>query len=416
MSSVSLSLQPQVRIMGLVGAGHLMSHFYSNTLPPLLPFMNDDLGIGYTMLGLLLSIRGMLSAGLQVPAGVLVDRYGAKLLLIIGIGMCAFGTIMTGMATDYWMILVGGIVLGVGNSVFHPADYTILGGTMDERYMGRAFSIHAFCGHVGSAIAPIALIAVAALYDWRMALMVAGAAGFIILAGLASQWRHISEDHAAAAGPKKKKKTSESAETEAEPQRSGWELTRYILTSPAIMFLFLYYAMNQLAGGGLKSFAVAGLVETHGTAATIANAAFTTFLAANAGGVLFGGWLADVTKRHELMAAMGLGLSAVVMCFIGFWDLPGFLLIAIFAFAGLTNGIIGPARDMLVRRASPKGSSGKVFGFVFSGQSIGMALAPLLFGFMIDVGAPAWIFYGSAIFTVLCVIVVLISGKYSRAD
>jgi MFS family permease len=101
---------------------------------------------------------------------------------------------------------------------------------------------------------------------------------------------------------------------------------------------------------------------------------------------------------------------------IGVWDLPGFLLIAIFAFAGLTNGIIGPARDMLVRRASPKGSMGKVFGFVFSGQAIGSALAPLLFGFLIDVGAPAWIFYGSAFFTILCMIVVLISAQYSRPD
>jgi FSR family fosmidomycin resistance protein-like MFS transporter len=130
--------------------------------------------------------------------------------------------------------------------------------------------------------------------------------------------------------------------------------------------------------------------------------------------VLFGGWLADVTKRAELMAAVGLGLSAIVMAIIGVWNLPAFLLIAIFAFAGLTNGIIGPARDLLVRRSSPKGSMGKVFGFVFSGQTIGMALAPLLFGFMIDSGVPAWIFYGSAIFTVLCMIVVLISAKYSR--
>jgi MFS family permease len=244
-----------------------------------------------------------------------------------------------------------------------------------------------------------------------MALIVAGCIGLVILAGLLTQWRYISEDAAAAAGPKKKRKSE--PEDSSGPQTT-LEVMRYILTSPAILFLFLYYAMNQLAGGGLKTFAVAGLVETHDTAATLANAAFTTFLAANAGGVLFGGWLADITKRAELMAAGGLGISAIVMAIIGVWDLPGFLLIAIFAFAGLTNGIIGPARDLLVRRASPKGSMGKVFGFVFSGQSIGMALAPLLFGFMIDSGVPAWIFYGSAIFTVLCMIVVLVSAKYSR--
>ncbi len=411
MSSISLSIQPQVRIMGLVGAGHLMSHFYSNTLPPLLPFLNDDLAIGYTMLGAMLSLRGMLSAGLQVPAGLMVDRFGAKPLLTIGLAMCAVGTILTAGAVDIWLLLLGGIILGIGNSVFHPADYTILGGTMDERYMGRAFSLHAFCGHIGSAIAPIVLIGIAALSSWRMALIVAGCIGLVILAGLLTQWRYISEDAAAAAGPKKKRKSE--PEDSSGPQTT-LEVMRYILTSPAILFLFLYYAMNQLAGGGLKTFAVAGLVETHDTAATLANAAFTTFLAANAGGVLFGGWLADITKRAELMAAGGLGISAIVMAIIGVWDLPGFLLIAIFAFAGLTNGIIGPARDLLVRRASPKGSMGKVFGFVFSGQSIGMALAPLLFGFMIDSGVPAWIFYGSAIFTVLCMIVVLVSAKYSR--
>jgi MFS transporter, FSR family, fosmidomycin resistance protein len=394
-SSMSMTIRPQVRVLGLIGAGHMMSHFYSNTLPPLLPLLNQDLGISYTMLGALLSLRGMMSSGMQVPAGFLVDRYGAKMILSIGLAMCAIGTLMTAMAADYWMILLGGIVLGVGNSSFHPADYTILSGSIEDKYMGRAFSLHSFSGNLGNALAPLVLISITAFYNWRISLLVAGVAGFVILAGLMSQWKFISEAEAGA------------------PQ-SSWELTRYILTSPAIMFLFLYYCMNTLAGGGLKNFAVAGLVETHGTTTTIANAAFTTFLVANAAGVLVGGWLADLTKRHELVASVGLGVSAGVLTLIGVYDLPGALVIVIFAFAGLTNGLIGPARDMLVRRASPKGSMGKVFGFVFSGQTIGQAIAPLLFGFMIDSGAPAWIFYTSAFFTLLCVIVVLVSAKHSR--
>jgi MFS family permease len=100
--------------------------------------------------------------------------------------------------------------------------------------------------------------------------------------------------------------------------------------------------------------------------------------------------------------------------FVGMFNLPGIIIITIFAFAGVTNGLIGPSRDMLIRRASPKGSMGKVFGFVFSGQTIGQAIAPLLFGFMIDTGAPAWIFYVSALFTIFCMIVVVISAKHSR--
>lgn len=409
MSSMSMTIRPQVRILSLIGSGHMMSHFYSNTLPPLLPILNQDLGISYTMLGALLSLRGIMSSAGQVPAGFLVDRYGAKLLLSIGLALCALGTILTAGAVDYWMILLGGIVLGIGNSVFHPADYSIMAGSIDDKYMGRAFSLHSFSGNLGNAIAPVVLIGITTFYNWRVALMVSGITGFVILAGLMTQWKYIGED----ANPQRKKKKKAGADAASEGASDSWSTTKYILTSPAILFLFLYYAMNTIAGGGLRNFAVAGLVETHEVAATIANAAFTAFLVANAAGVLVGGLLADKTKRHEMVAAVGLGISAAVMLLLGLYDLPGIVIVLIFTFAGLTNGLIGPARDMLIRRASPKGSMGKVFGFVFSGQTIGQAIAPLMFGFMIDSGVPAWIFYTSAVFTVLCMVVVLVSAKHS---
>lgn len=412
MSSIGMTISPQVRILGLIGAGHMMSHFYSNTLPPLLPLLNEDLGISYTMLGFLLSLRGIMSSGMQMPAGVLVDRYGAKTILTIGLAMCAIGTLMTAAAVNYWMILLGGIVLGVGNSAFHPADYSIMSASMDESFMGRAFSLHSFSGNLGNAIAPAVLITITAFSNWRVSLLAAGIAGFVILLGLLTQWKYISED-AAPKGRKSKAVGSAEASDAAEPQ-STWGITRYILTSPAILFLFLYYCMNTLAGGGLRNFAVAGLAETHDTATTVANAAFTAFLVASAAGVLVGGWLADYTRRHELIASVGLGISAGVLVLVGVYSMPVVVLVIIFSFAGLTHGLIGPARDMLIRRASPKGAVGKVFGFVFSGQTIGQAVAPLAFGFMIDSGVPAWIFYTSAIFTLLCMAVVLISAKYSR--
>jgi MFS family permease len=387
-----------------------MSHFYSNTLPPLLPLLNQDLGISYTMLGALLSMRGMMSSGMQMPAGFMVDRYGAKLMLSIGLAMCAFGTIMTAAAIDYWMILLGGVVLGIGNSVFHPADYTIMSGSISERYMGRAFSLHSFTGNLGNALAPVVLIGITSFSNWRVSLLVSGIAGFIVLVGLLAQWSYLAEDTAYAQRiANRKKKIAETTKT-----LSNSELMKYILTSPAILFLFLYYCMNQLAGGGLRNFSVAGLSATHDTSHAVANAAFTAFLVANAAGVLAGGWLADKTKNHEMIAVVGLGISAVTLLLVGSFDLPGVLLVMIFAFAGLTNGMIGPSRDMLIRRAAPKGSMGQVFGFVFSGQTIGSAIAPLLFGLMIDVGAPVWIFYTSAIFTVICMLVVVVSAKYSR--
>lgn len=415
MSIASMTIRPQTRILGLVGAGHMMSHFYSNTLPPLLPLLNSDLGISYTMLGALLSLRGVMSSGMQLPAGILVDRYGAKTILTIGLAMCVIGTLITAAAMNYWMILFAGVILGIGNSAFHPADYSILSASMDEKFMGRAFSLHSFSGNLGNAIAPAVLITITAFYNWRISLMVAGIAGIVVMAGLLTQWKYISEDSVPRGKRFKTEKTDASTDssTEEEPQQSTMEVMRYVFTSPAILFLFLYYCMNTLAGGGLRNFAVAGLVETHGATATVANAAFTAFLIASAAGVLVGGLLADYTRRHELIAAVGLAISAGVLMLVGAYTLPMIALVIIFSFAGLTNGLIGPARDMLIRRASPKGAVGKVFGFVFSGQTIGQAVAPLMFGLMIDSGVPAWIFYTSAIFTVLCMVVVLISAKYS---
>ena len=278
--------------------------------------------------------------------------------------------------------------------------------------MGRAFSLHSFSGNLGNAIAPAVLITITAYFNWRISLLVAGITGFIILAGLLTQWRYISEDSIPQG---RKREQAKAATAESTEVQSNWDIIRYIFTSPAILFLFLYYCMNTLAGGGLRNFAVAGLVETHGAAATTANAAFTAFLVASAAGVLLGGWLADYSKRHEMIAAVGLAISAGVLVLVGAYSLPVIALVVIFSFAGLTNGMIGPARDMLIRRASPKGAVGKVFGFVFSGQTIGQAVAPLVFGLMIDSGLPAWIFYTSAIFTLLCMIVVLISAKHSRA-
>jgi FSR family fosmidomycin resistance protein-like MFS transporter len=313
------------------------------------------------------------------------------------------------------MILFAGVILGIGNSAFHPADYSILSASMDEKFMGRAFSLHSFSGNLGNAIAPAVLITITAFYNWRISLMVAGIAGIVVMAGLLTQWKYISEDSVPRGKRFKTEKTDASTDssTEEEPQQSTMEVMRYVFTSPAILFLFLYYCMNTLAGGGLRNFAVAGLVETHGATATVANAAFTAFLIASAAGVLVGGLLADYTRRHELIAAVGLAISAGVLMLVGAYTLPMIALVIIFSFAGLTNGLIGPARDMLIRRASPKGAVGKVFGFVFSGQTIGQAVAPLMFGLMIDSGVPAWIFYTSAIFTVLCMVVVLISAKYS---
>ncbi len=405
-------VRPQVKVLGLVSSGHFMSHYYSMVLPPLFPFLHDNLGISYTALGFLLTLKHVTAGVLQLPAGILVDRFGAKLMLFFGLFMCTAGMGLIGLAETYWMLAALVVVVGIGNSVFHPADYTIMNSTMDSGYMGRSFSVHTFSGHLGTAIAPLVVLSIAPVWGWRMAFMVSGIAGLVVLVGFIAQWNIIDGNIARA---ESQKRTNEKPAAGGEgPTQTTWQLIVQILKSPPIVFLFMFFAMSSLANGGLKSFAVAGLVTLHNTPVTAAGGALTGFLFASAFGVLVGGVFADKTKRHDLIAACGLLASAVIVLVVGEVNLQYAVLVFAFSFAGLISGVIRPARDMMIRNVSPEGSMGKVFGFVFSGQSIGGGIAPVIYGALIDIGQSVWIFYSSAIFMVLCMAVVLLSGRAAR--
>jgi MFS family permease len=207
----------------------------------------------------------------------------------------------------------------------------------------------------------------------------------------------------------------ENAIAQVERDPGTWQILLQIMRSPAIIFLFLFFSMQSLAGGAMKSFAVAGLVTLHNTPAAAAGGALTGFLFASAVGVLLGGQIADKNNRHDLVAMGALGMTAAICLLVAEVNLHYLLLTFVFTVAGLFQGIIRPARDMMIRAASPGGSMGKVVGLVFSGEAIGGAIAPVLFGFLIDIGQTVMVFYLSATFMLLCGLSVYGSFRHSRA-
>lgn len=410
MASIAEGLQPHVKVLGLVSAGHFMSHFYSMTIPPLIPFLHDDLNISYTLIGAVLSAKAMTSGLLQLPAGMAVDRYGAKVILSGGLLMCAAGMALLGIADSWPMLVLAVVVMAMGNCVFHPADYSIMTGTMSDKYMGRSFSIHTFAGHLGNAVAPAILLTIAVFWSWRASLLLSAFVGLLIFFGLASQWNAMRDE----GQPQRLKKKKESSETAADAPLSSWQIMLQVLKSPPLIFLFFFFTMSNLAQGGLKNFSIAGLEAVHGTDLAIAGSALTGFLFASAFGVLVGGWVADRWKKHDFVAAASLFTCGVIVLLVGGIDLHWFVLIFTFTVAGLVNGIIRPARDMMIRNATPKGSAGKAFGFVYSGEFIGGGIAPVTYGFLLDIGQPEWIFYSSAVFFVMCGMMFLGSGRATR--
>ena len=385
----------------MVGTGHFFAHFSVIVLRPLFPLLRDELAVSYAALGLLLTMPSLVTMVLQTPVGFLVDRFGARWPLVIGLGIMSAAVAAAGFATGYWALFVLMIFMGIGNSVFHPADYAILAARIEHRRLGRAFSLHTFAGHLGWAVAPGTMVFLTALWSWQAALAITGLCGLVVTLVMAAHGRELDAPAApkgAAQGP------------EAPPGRAGLAL---LFSAPMLLF-FLYMVMAAVASAGLNGFTVTALVNLHGVGLTAANTALTALLITSALGVLLGGWLADRTRRHDLVLVAGFCLAAAVLVLIGLLSLPIAGVVAAMALVGLAQGAIRPSRDMMVRAIAPAGAVGTVFGWVTTGMFVGAALAPVFFGWLIDRSLERWVFILAALAMLLALVAALLGNRRAQ--
>ncbi|WP_019402444.1 MULTISPECIES: MFS transporter [unclassified Chelatococcus] len=366
--------QRDVRIIGLVGAAHFASHFFQLVLPPLFPFIRDGLGVSYTQLGVAMAVFYAVSGIGQVAAGFLVDRYGPQRILPVGIALFGLATILAGLAPAYWMLIVVAIVAGLGNCVFHPADFSVMTARVTPSRLARAYSIHTVSGTLGWAAAPVTLLLLSDLLDWRMALIVTGAAGIVFALYVATQHLFLRvaphEPHA--------------ADSARPPQ--GSPSTAQLLFAAPVVLCFVYFTLLSIAQTGMQSFLPSLMPHVQAITFALATTATTVYLVASATGSLIGGFLADRTSNHERIVGGGLVGAGVLTLALGYIPLALATAFATVAVAGFLTGITIPSRDMLVRSATPAGSTGKIFGFVYSGLDLGAMLAPVAIGLFLDGG------------------------------
>jgi MFS transporter, FSR family, fosmidomycin resistance protein len=389
----------EFQTIGLVSAAHFVAHFHILVLPPLFPYLRQHFGVGFVELGLALTIGSLSSVAAQLPMGYLTDRFGSRWLLIAGLWVGGLAIASIGFFDSYLWLLVAACVIGAANAVYHPADYAILSARVAPARIGRAFSVHTFAGMLGSAVAPATMLVLATSLGMKYALIAAGSIG-VVVAALLTCARGLEGDFG----------RRRAAPDRAEHPSDG----RASVFSPALLGLTVFFALLSLSTSGISNFSVVALMNAYGFPFAAANLALTAFLTATAFGVLGGGFVADVTRRHGEVAAVGFAINAAIMLVIATVGGGPAVLITAMGIAGFLSGMIMPSRDMLVRAAAPPDAVGRAFGIVSVGLSTGGMIGPMLFGWIMDLGAPRWVFGASVVFMVMTVALALIGDRRSQ--
>lgn len=371
MSSLAapVPLRADATTIGVVSVAHGMSHFCQLIVPPLFPWIGASFGLSNTQLGLLMSVFFIVSCAGQAAAGFVVDRFGAARVLYAGLALLAVGALGLAASPSYGVMFIFMAVAGLGNCVFHPVDFSILNARVSAPRLGHAYAAHGISGNVGWALAPVFVVGLtAATGSWRMAL---AAVSVVVLAVLALVW--LQRASLVVAQPRKAGPAAADA---------GFAFLRL----PAVWACFVFFMVFAMALGGVQSFAPAAAGRLHDVPAAQVAICLSIYMVAAGAGMVLGGHLVSDPQRSVRVAAGGFGVAAVVALLLGLGNWTPWVVLGLFAAMGFGAGIAGPSRDLLVKQATPPGATGRVYGVVYSGLDVGMTLAPLGFGLMMDAG------------------------------
>ncbi|WP_043421508.1 MFS transporter [Cupriavidus basilensis] len=397
-------LRHDAQVIGLVGLAHGVSHFFHLLLAPLFPWIKAEFGLSYAELGLLMTVFFAVSAVVQTASGFgfVVDRFGPKPVLFGGLGLLGTAALLLSVSPSYAMLLLGAGVAGIGNGVFHPADFTLLNKHVSQPRLGHAFSVHGISGNLGWAAAPIFLVTIAELGSWRTALASASAVAFGVLAVLLA-FRHVLDPRAGAA-----------PRPVAAAAKAGGSMLAF-LKLPQVWICWAFFLVTTFSFSGIQSFAPTALTQLYGMPLTLATASYTVYMLCSAGGMIVGGFAAGRTSNHDRLIAMSFTLSGLVAIVVGLGVLPAVMVPVLMGVIGFGAGTAGPSRDLLVRAAAPAGATGRVYGVVYSGLDIGLASGPLFFGMLMDAHWPSWVFFMIGAFQMLAIFTAVTVGNGNRS-
>ena len=395
MTQARSAFSDNFKVIGLVSTGHFVSHFYMLLIPPLFPLLRTEFGVGYTELGLAIAAFSLITGLTQAPIGFLVDRIGARKILIAGLALESLAFICIGLWPSYWMLVAMMALAGLANAVYHPADYAILNASVAHQRMGKAFSIHTASGMLGNAVAPGTMVLLIYIADWKSGLIACGLFGLAITLCIAINSSVLKDP---------------TSDPEKNTPRSTQDGLKLLFSLPVLLGA-LFFLGIAIMGYGVSTFGVSTLTVIHGITVADAAAILSAYLFASPIGVLCGGWIADRIQNHHVFAASCFVLLSVIFFCLAGIDLNLWVIAVLLVCAGFFSGTVSPSRDMLIRSLAPPTDMGKVFGFVSTGFNVSVVLAPPLFGYILDHYSANSVFWCVGAVSLLTVLTVLTTGK-----
>ena len=404
------------KIILLIGVAHASSHFFQLVLPSLYVSLGNAFGLDFARLGLLVSTFYVVSGIGQASSGFVVDRIGARPVLWFGLTCFVLSGLLIGSANGYAMLIAAAVVGGIGNSVFHPADYSIINHRITAPRLGHAFSAHGLTGNLGWALTPVFMTTITLLADWRVAAY--SAAGLVALVLLLTV---LGRDLLGGPLPQEGQAEPEAAKPAvrpaAKPQEGVLATLATLLSKPALWGAFLFFACTSIALSSVQNYTIPLLGQLYDLSKVAASSALSGYMVASAVGMAAGGFLVSATPRTERTVMVALILAGLTLVVLALGLVPAVLAAPVVALAGFCSGVAAPSRDMLIRRVTPKGSTGSVYGLVYSGMDVGSALGPLAFGLLLDAGLRQgpWVGAGVA-FAVAALLAQWIAVQARRAE
>ena len=389
------------RLIALVGLAHMISHFSHLLLAPLFPWLKEAFHVSYAELGLLMSIFFAVSCVVQMLSGFAVDRFGPRPLLLAGLGLLALAAFGFSASTSYGALAGFSVLAGMGNGVFHPVDYTLLNRKVSALRLAHAYSVHGITGSLGWALAPALLVPIAMAFSWHAALVCAGLLICLVLVLILLNRHLLDLPHASANSP----------------GAGAADAGKFVfLRIPAVWMCFAFFFFSAIALSVVQVFAPEAARQLHGMPLGLVAICLTAYMVCSAAGMVLGGFLAADASRCEHIVSLGYGMAACVALVLGLADVPSLMVPVLFGLMGFCAGTGGPSRDLIVKRSTPPHSTGRVYGVVYSGLDIGQAIAPLIFGTLMDLHQNRGVFIGLALVQAVLIATALNVGRVRRTE